>query len=77
MKQIALLETGDTIAVSALGGQLVGTFGGYDADDETLNIEISAPIRGGRIQRPHYSALRCATSKPSGNSALRYATSKP
>ena len=52
MKQIALLETGDTIAVSALGGQLVGTFGGYDADDETLNIEISAPIRGGRISTP-------------------------
>lgn len=51
MKQIALLETGDTIAVSALGGQLVGTFGGYDADDETLNIELVAPVRSVRYSK--------------------------
>ena len=51
MKQIALLETGDTIAVSALGGQLVGTFGGYDADDETLNIELVAPVRPVRYSK--------------------------
>lgn len=51
MKQIALLETGDTIAVSALGGQLVGTFGGYDADDETLNIELAAPVRPVRYSK--------------------------
>ena len=51
MKQIALLETGDTIAVSALGGQLLGTFGGYDADDETLNIELVAPVRSVRYSK--------------------------
>lgn len=48
MKLIALLEIGDTVAVSALGSQLVGRFGGYDADDETFNIELDILIRSGR-----------------------------